>query len=160
MYIVSVISDLPVDCTDLFERKVNKSGIYTIKPKQSEPFNVYCEMSSGGWFFLIDSHQVLFQNLLFIVNSKGEMSMLPWKISAMHSIDGGSTVIQRRVDVSVDFDQTWEKYEKGFGDLESKYCFAFFWLFPLSYTNEIVRMATVRTKFWCVCFALRLNKQK
>ncbi|XP_051929414.1 angiopoietin-related protein 3 [Hippocampus zosterae] len=76
-------NDVPVDCTDLFERKVNRSGIYTIKPKQSEPFNVYCEMGS----------------------------------------DGGSTVIQRRIDGSVDFDQTWEKYEKGFGDLEKD-----FWL--------------------------------
>lgn len=38
-----------------------------------------------------------------------------------HYIDGGSTVIQRRVDGSVDFDQTLNKYEKGFGDLESEY---------------------------------------
>ncbi|XP_077441329.1 angiopoietin-related protein 3 [Vanacampus margaritifer] len=75
--------DLPIDCSELFEKKENKSGIYIIKPKQSEPFNVYCEMDS----------------------------------------DGGSTVIQRRVDGSVDFDQTWEKYENGFGDLEKD-----FWL--------------------------------
>ncbi|XP_049583073.1 angiopoietin-related protein 3 [Syngnathus scovelli] len=75
--------DLPIDCTELFERKENKSGIYNIQPKQSEPFNVYCEMGS----------------------------------------DGGSTVIQRRADGSVDFDQTWQKYEKGFGDLEKD-----FWL--------------------------------
>lgn len=39
----------------------------------------------------------------------------------INSIDGGSTVIQRRVDGSVDFDQTWNKYEQGFGDLESEY---------------------------------------
>lgn len=42
----------------------------------------------------------------------------------IRSIDGGSTVIQRRVDDS-DFDQTWDKYEKGFGDLESEYFFFF-----------------------------------
>lgn len=35
-------------------------------------------------------------------------------------LPGGSTVIQRREEGSVDFDQTWEKYEKGFGDLESE----------------------------------------
>ena len=45
------------------------------------------------------------------------------------STDGGSTVIQHRVDGSVDFDQTWEKYEFGFGDLESK------WTTYLKHTN-------------------------
>ncbi|XP_047444238.1 angiopoietin-related protein 3 [Mugil cephalus] len=73
----------PMDCSELFNRGEANSGIYVIKPNQSEPFNVYCEMGS----------------------------------------DGGSTVIQRRVDGSVDFDQTWEKYGKGFGDLEKE-----FWL--------------------------------
>ncbi|XP_031139884.1 angiopoietin-related protein 3 [Sander lucioperca] len=76
------VNDLPVDCSELFNKGEANSGIYVIKPNQSEPFNVYCEMSS----------------------------------------DGGSTVIQRRVDDS-DFDQTWDKYEKGFGDLEKD-----FWL--------------------------------
>lgn len=37
------------------------------------------------------------------------------------STDGGVTVVQRRVDGSVDFNQTWKKYEQGFGDLESEY---------------------------------------
>ncbi|XP_008286377.1 angiopoietin-related protein 3 [Stegastes partitus] len=74
-------SDLAMDCSELFNKGEANSGIYVIKPNQSEPFNVYCEMGS----------------------------------------DGGSTVIQRRVDGSVDFDQTWEKYEKGFGDLEKDY---------------------------------------
>ncbi|XP_041791398.1 angiopoietin-related protein 3 [Chelmon rostratus] len=76
-------NDLSTDCSELFNKGEANSGIYVIKPNQSEPFNVYCEMGS----------------------------------------DGGSTVIQRRVDDSVDFDQTWNKYEKGFGDLEKD-----FWL--------------------------------
>ncbi|KAI3368557.1 hypothetical protein L3Q82_025568 [Scortum barcoo] len=74
-------NDLPMDCSELFNKGESNSGIYVIKPNQSEPFNVYCEMGSVG----------------------------------------GSTVIQRRVEGSVDFDQTWEKYEKGFGDLEKDY---------------------------------------
>ncbi|KAF7658538.1 hypothetical protein LDENG_00011610 [Lucifuga dentata] len=77
------VSDLPVDCSELFDRGEINSGIYVIKPNRSEPFNVYCEMGS----------------------------------------DRGSTVIQQRVDGSVDFDQTWEKYEKGFGQLDKE-----FWL--------------------------------
>ncbi|XP_041862891.1 angiopoietin-related protein 3 [Melanotaenia boesemani] len=76
-------NDLPVDCSELFNKGEASSGIYVIKPNQSEPFNVYCEMDS----------------------------------------DGGSTVIQSRTDGSVDFDQTWKTYEKGFGDLEKD-----FWL--------------------------------
>ncbi|XP_034738275.1 angiopoietin-related protein 3 [Etheostoma cragini] len=76
------VNGLPMDCSELFNKGEENSGIYVIKPNQSEPFNVYCEMSS----------------------------------------EGGSTVIQRRVDDS-DFDQTWDKYEKGFGDLEKD-----FWL--------------------------------
>ncbi|XP_058494740.1 angiopoietin-related protein 3 [Solea solea] len=75
--------DIPMDCSELFHKGETKSGIHVIKPNQSEPFNVYCEMDS----------------------------------------DGGSTVIQQRIDGSVDFDQTWVKYEKGFGDLEKD-----FWL--------------------------------
>ncbi|XP_062854085.1 angiopoietin-related protein 3 [Trichomycterus rosablanca] len=76
-------NDLPTDCNDVFNRGQRSSGVYLIKPNQSEPFNTYCEISS----------------------------------------DGGATVIQRRVDGSVDFDQTWDKYELGFGNLENE-----FWL--------------------------------
>ncbi|XP_054624667.1 angiopoietin-related protein 3-like [Dunckerocampus dactyliophorus] len=39
------------------------------------------------------------------------------------SADHGATVIQRRKDGSVNFDQTWEKYENGFGDFHGE-----FWL--------------------------------
>ncbi|RXM98867.1 Angiopoietin-related protein 3 [Acipenser ruthenus] len=74
---------LPADCSDIYNRGVKTSGVYPIKPNQSEPFNVYCEMTEeAGW-----------------------------------------TVIQHRTDGSVDFDQPWEKYEHGFGDLERE-----FWL--------------------------------
>lgn len=41
------VSDLPMDCSELFNKGETNSGIYVIKPNQSEPFNVYCEMSSG-----------------------------------------------------------------------------------------------------------------
>ncbi|KAM6948237.1 angiopoietin-related protein 3-like [Aplochiton taeniatus] len=75
--------DLPADCSELHRRGGRTSGVYAIKPNQSEPFMVYCDMNS----------------------------------------DGGLTVIQRRKDGSVNFDQTWEKYENGFGDLRGE-----FWL--------------------------------
>ncbi|XP_062411639.1 angiopoietin-related protein 3 [Sardina pilchardus] len=76
-------TDLPMDCNEIFNQGQRNSGVYAIKPNQSQPFNVFCEMN----------------------------------------YDGGAVVIQRREDGSVDFDQTWEKYEKGFGDLKQE-----FWL--------------------------------
>ncbi|XP_072295005.1 angiopoietin-related protein 3 [Eucyclogobius newberryi] len=80
-YLAGNSTDLPADCSELYGKGEVNSGIYVIKPNHSEPFNVYCEMTS----------------------------------------DGGMTVIQRRVDGSVDFDQPWEKYEKGFGNFERDY---------------------------------------
>ncbi|XP_036378511.1 angiopoietin-related protein 3 [Megalops cyprinoides] len=77
------MNNLPMDCNELFSRGERNSGIYPIKPNQSEPFNVYCEITA----------------------------------------EGASTVIQRRQDGSVDFDQSWENYKNGFGDLERE-----FWL--------------------------------
>ncbi|XP_026882487.2 angiopoietin-related protein 3 [Electrophorus electricus] len=76
-------NDFPSDCSEIFRRGQTNSGIYSIKPNQSEPFNVFCDMSS----------------------------------------DGVATIIQRRVDGSLDFDQNWDKYELGFGSLEKE-----FWL--------------------------------
>ncbi|XP_013889801.1 angiopoietin-related protein 4 [Austrofundulus limnaeus] len=75
--------DMAADCHELFLRGETTSGVYTIQPENSEPFNVFCDMVA----------------------------------------DGGWTVIQRRHDGSVDFDQLWEAYVKGFGSLNGE-----FWL--------------------------------
>ncbi|XP_061550330.1 angiopoietin-related protein 3-like isoform X2 [Phycodurus eques] len=47
----------------------------------------------------------------------------PFMVFCDMSADHGATVIQRRKDGSVDFHQTWEKYENGFGDFHGE-----FWL--------------------------------
>ncbi|XP_076151567.1 angiopoietin-related protein 4 [Alosa pseudoharengus] len=75
--------DMASDCHELFLRGETSTGVYTIKPLQSEPFDVFCEMTA----------------------------------------DGGWTVIQRRQDGSVDFDQLWQAYQSGFGNLNGE-----FWL--------------------------------
>ncbi|XP_026139706.1 angiopoietin-related protein 4-like [Carassius auratus] len=73
---------MATDCHELFLRGETTSGLYTIQPTDSEPFEVFCQMSEGGW-----------------------------------------TVIQRRQDGSVDFDQLWQAYQTGFGSLNGE-----FWL--------------------------------
>lgn len=40
-------TDLSMDCSDLFNRGERNSGVYSVKPNLSEPFNVYCELTSG-----------------------------------------------------------------------------------------------------------------
>ncbi|XP_040027041.2 angiopoietin-related protein 3 [Gasterosteus aculeatus] len=76
-------TNLPSDCSDLFNRGERVSGVYAIRPNGTEPFMAFCDMSK----------------------------------------DHGATVIQRRTDGSVNFDQSWEKYENGFGDFQGD-----FWL--------------------------------
>ncbi|XP_020663412.3 angiopoietin-related protein 3 isoform X1 [Pogona vitticeps] len=71
------------DCTWIYNRGERSSGIYSIKPKGSKAFNVYCEMKT----------------------------------------DSSWTVIQNRSDGSLDFNQTWENYLNGFGNLGGE-----FWL--------------------------------
>ncbi|KAG7282805.1 hypothetical protein CRUP_012194 [Coryphaenoides rupestris] len=71
------------DCHEVYMNGHRASGVYSIRPATSEPFNVLCDMKS----------------------------------------DGGWTVIQKRYDGSQNFNQLWESYRKGFGDLNSE-----FWL--------------------------------
>ncbi|XP_078143953.1 angiopoietin-related protein 4 isoform X2 [Centroberyx gerrardi] len=47
----------------------------------------------------------------------------PFEVFCEMTADGGWTVIQRRQDGSVDFDQLWQAYQKGFGSLNGE-----FWL--------------------------------
>lgn len=37
------------DCHELFMRGETTSGVYTIQPANSEPFEVFCEMTAGTW---------------------------------------------------------------------------------------------------------------
>uniref|UniRef100_A0A8C4YDU5 Angiopoietin like 4 n=1 Tax=Gopherus evgoodei TaxID=1825980 RepID=A0A8C4YDU5_9SAUR len=62
----------------------------------------------------------------------------PFKVYCDMTAEGGWTVIQRRLDGSVDFDQLWEAYRNGFGDLNIPYVSGDFWL-GLEKTYHIVQ---------------------
>nr|XP_029480084.1 angiopoietin-related protein 3-like isoform X1 [Oncorhynchus nerka] len=42
------MTDLSSDCSELFNKGERASGVYAIKPNQSEPFMVYCDMGEDG----------------------------------------------------------------------------------------------------------------
>ncbi|XP_071837403.1 uncharacterized protein [Apostichopus japonicus] len=42
----------PIDCSDLYAANRTNNGAYTIYPAGNSGFEVYCEMSSGGWTIL------------------------------------------------------------------------------------------------------------
>ncbi|KAF6092170.1 angiopoietin like 4 [Phyllostomus discolor] len=60
------------------------------------------------------------QSGLFQIQPQGS---LPFLVNCKMTADGGWTVIQRRQDGSVDFNQPWEAYKAGFGDPQGE-----FWL--------------------------------
>uniref|UniRef100_A0A3B4AWK2 Fibrinogen C-terminal domain-containing protein n=1 Tax=Periophthalmus magnuspinnatus TaxID=409849 RepID=A0A3B4AWK2_9GOBI len=84
------------DCHELFLRGESTSGVYTIQPLNSEPFQVYCEITSGGGWTVIqrrqdgsvDFHQPWEAYERGFGNLKGEFWL---GLEKMHSIakDGG-----------------------------------------------------------------------
>lgn len=58
-------------------------------------------------------------------NPKDSNFKLSHLIFLLFHLDHGATVIQRRKDGSVNFDQTWDKYENGFGDFQGEIYYSF-----------------------------------
>ncbi|XP_054430116.1 angiopoietin-related protein 3 [Pteronotus mesoamericanus] len=48
-----VHDDMPADCTAIYNKGEHTSGIYSIRPSDSQFFNVYCDVKSGNSWTLI-----------------------------------------------------------------------------------------------------------
>ncbi|XP_063075744.1 angiopoietin-related protein 3-like [Engraulis encrasicolus] len=98
---------LPMHCGDVYAKGLRKSGLYPIQPAQSQPFIVYCDITT----------------------------------------DGASTVIQRRQDGSLDFDQTWKTYEDGFGNFKGEFWLGLKKIYAIAQHNDtIVRIQAEDSK--------------
>uniref|UniRef100_A0AAV2JNY7 Fibrinogen C-terminal domain-containing protein n=1 Tax=Knipowitschia caucasica TaxID=637954 RepID=A0AAV2JNY7_KNICA len=53
----SPVADTAADCHELFLKGQTASGVYTIQPLNSEPFRVYCEITSAGGWTVIQRRQ-------------------------------------------------------------------------------------------------------
>lgn len=106
---VSFPAELPQDCHQLFLAGQQSSGVFQVQPAGSQPFKVYCDMTTGKAGHVPRSP------------SRGGLVKVTPSDRVFPAAEGGWTVIQRRRDGSVDFDQLWDAYKNGFGDLRGRW---------------------------------------
>ncbi|KAI1230437.1 hypothetical protein IHE44_0009894, partial [Lamprotornis superbus] len=85
----------------------NQSQNGSVEPVQTQKLPEGCHQ-----LFLAGQHS----SGVFQVQPAGSQ---PFKVYCDMTAEGGWTVIQRRMDGSVDFDQLWDAYKNGFGDLRA-----------------------------------------
>ncbi|KAL2097762.1 hypothetical protein ACEWY4_006969 [Coilia grayii] len=71
----------------------------------------------------------------------------PFLVYCEMTADGASTVIQRRQDGSLDFDQTWRSYEEGFGNCKGEFWLGLKKIYAIARHNDtIVRIQAEDSK--------------
>lgn len=108
IFCFALVSGGARDCHQLYVAGQRASGVYTIQPDGSEPFPVFCDMTSGGsCAHHLPEKPVKRQHF----NHPNVFPLVA---------EGGWTVIQKRHDGSQNFNQPWESYKRGFGSLSGE----------------------------------------
>ncbi|XP_029084063.1 angiopoietin-related protein 3 isoform X2 [Monodon monoceros] len=59
--------DIPADCTIIYNRGEHTSGIYSIRPSNSQVFNVYCDVTSGEFWLGLEKIYSLVKQSKYIL---------------------------------------------------------------------------------------------
>jgi ficolin len=79
-----------VDCKAIYDDGIRTDGIYSISPKGGEPFEVFCDMTGGGWTVLqrrFDGSLSFVRNYTDYVHGFGNISGEYWLgLEQMHKL--------------------------------------------------------------------------
>nr|XP_060629633.1 angiopoietin-related protein 3 isoform X1 [Anolis sagrei ordinatus] len=121
------------DCSWIYNRGERTNGIYSINPRGSKAFNVFCEMKTESSWTVIPNR----------LNGSRDFNQT-WEddINGFGNLDeGGWTVIQNRLNGSQDFNQTWDDYINGFGNLDGEFWLGLHKIYSIvGHTDYILRI--------------------
>ena len=109
-----------MDCKAYYDAGDRCSGVYTIKPDYLPAFDV-CST------FNVMNNKILSSGHIYC---------------DMDTDGGGWTVLQRRMDGTVNFNRDWADYNKGFGDLDGEHWLGLNKIYQITHksSNEILRI--------------------
>ncbi|TSK13571.1 Angiopoietin-related protein 4 [Bagarius yarrelli] len=84
----------------------------------------------------------------------------PLRVYCHMTADAGWTVIQRRLDGSVDFDQLWNEYQNGFGNLDGEFWLGLEKMYHVTKDEDVIlkiEMTDWRDEHQSVQYRVRLN---
>ena len=91
-----------VDCKDLYDQGSRSDGVYSINPDGGEAFDVYCDMTNGGWTIIqrrIDTTD-FYKGWADYVAGFGDLSGSMWLgLDKIHRLT--TTAVHLTVDITI-----------------------------------------------------------